>query len=140
MAKVRMEKLQAARMGNHALEMVSDLIGRFGSRLTGTPGCTQTAEVLASELSTYCNRVEKEEFSLHPKAFLGWIRILVTLYPVALLCIWLSLPLFSLLLMGVGLLIMVYEFFLYREVIDRWYPKVTGMNVFGTVEPEQDVR
>jgi|GEM_PF-3997471 len=81
MAKVRMEKLQAARMGNHALEMVSDLIERFGSRLTGTPGCTKTAEVLASELSKYCDRVEKEAFSLHPKAFLGWIRILVTLYP-----------------------------------------------------------
>ncbi|MEA5033401.1 MAG: M28 family peptidase [Sphaerochaeta sp.] len=140
MAKVRMEKLQAARMGNHALEMVSDLIERFGSRLTGTPGCTKTAEVLASELSKYCDRVEKEAFSLHPKAFLGWIRILVTLYPVALLFIWLSLPLFSLVLMGAGLLIMVYEFFLYREVIDRWYPKATGLNVFGTVEPEQEVR
>ncbi|MDD3366642.1 MAG: M28 family peptidase [Sphaerochaetaceae bacterium] len=139
MAKVKMEKLQAARMGKNALEMVTSLIERFGSRLSGSSACLDTARVLADELRPHCDRVESEAFSLHPNAFLGWIRIMVVLYPLALICFWLSLSYIALILTVSGILIMVYEFFLYRQVIDRWFPKVTGKNVYGIIEPEHSV-
>ncbi len=139
MAKVKMEKLQAARMSKNALEMVSTIIQRFGSRLSGSSACLDTAKVLADELQPVCDRVESEAFTLHPAAFLGWIRIMVALYPIALIFFWFSLPLIALILMVGGLLIMVYEFLLYRQVIDRWYPKVTGKNVYGIIEPEHAV-
>lgn len=140
MGKIKMEKLQAARMGKQALELVSSLIDRHGSRLTGSDACKKTAEALASELEQHCDRVGMDEFSVHPDAFLGWIKILVTIYPVALLLSWFSLPLFSLLLMAAGLAIMIFEFFLYREVVDRWYPKVTGINTYGVLEPEGEAK
>ncbi len=31
------------------------------------------------------------------------------------------------------------EFFLYREVIDRWYPKAEAMNIHGVLEPAGEV-
>lgn len=139
MSKIRMEKLQAARMGSQALQMVSDIIERFGSRLTGSESCLKAAEVIAQELEPFCDRVERERFTVHPGAFLGWIRILVAIYPVALLFAWFSLPLCSLLLMMAGLLIMSLEFFLYREVIDPWYPKAEAVNVHGAIEPAGEV-
>lgn len=139
MAKVRMEKLQAARMSVQALRMVEDLIERFGSRLTGSVSCLRVADELARELDNSCDRVSKEQFSLNPGAFLGWIRILVALYPVALLFAWISIPLVSCILMVSGLLIMIFEFFLYREVLDRFYPSVTGANVHGVIDPEKEI-
>ncbi len=139
MAKIRMEKLQAARMGKEAISMVSDLIDRYGSRLTGSDSCTHTAHELASSLEGLCDRVERETFSLHPEAFLGWIRILVAVYPVALLFLFLSFPLLGFLLAGGGLTIMIFEFFLYREVIDPWYPEVSAVNVYGVLNPKEEV-
>jgi hypothetical protein len=77
MGKIRMEKLQAAKMASQALRMVGDIIGKFGSRLTGSESCLKAADVLARELEPFCDRVERERFTVRPKAFLGWIRILV---------------------------------------------------------------
>lgn len=136
MAKVRMEKLQAARMAKEALATVADLIDRHGSRLTGSEACTRTAEELADSLESYCDTVARESFTLHPDAFLGWIRILVLLYPIALFFLLVSFPLLGFLIAAGGLVIMIFEFFLYREVIDRWYPEKTGLNVYGILEPE----
>ena len=140
MARIRMEKLQAARMAKEALATVATLIDRHGSRLTGTKACTEAAEDLAEHLEAYCDRVERESFTLHPDAFLGWIRILVLLYPVALFFLFVSFPLLGFLISASGLVIMIFEFFLYREVIDRWYPKKNGLNVYGVLEPDQEVR
>jgi hypothetical protein len=135
-----MEKLHSARMAKEALEMVSDLIDRYGSRLVGSDSCTKTAEELADALSPYTDQVHRETFKLHPEAFLGWIRILVAVYPVALCCLLLSFPLVAAIVSVGALFIMVYEFFLYREVIDRWYPEETGMNVYGILEPQEEVQ
>lgn len=140
MARVKMEKLQAARMAKRALEMVSDLIERYGSRLVGSDSCLQTADALGEALEESCDSVKKEEFQLHPDAFLGWIRLLVILYPIALLFLWVSFPLLSLITAGAGIAIMTLQFFLYREVIDRFYPKATGVNIYGMIEPQSEVK
>ena len=140
MARIRMEKLQAARMAKEALTMVAALIDRHGSRLTGTKACTEAAEELAEHLEPYCDRVGRESFTLHPDAFLGWIRILVVIYPVSLFFLLVSFPLLGLLMSAGGLLIMIFQFFLYYEVIDRWYPKKSGLNVYGVLEPDREVR
>lgn len=140
MAKIKMEKLQAGRMAKQSISMVADLIERFGNRLVGSDSCLQTAEILGQSLEASCDTVKRESFSLHPDAFLGWIRILVVIYPFALLFLWLSFPFLSLLLSLGGIIIMTYEFFLYREMVDRWYPKATGVNVYGIMEPLSEVR
>ncbi len=140
MSKIRMEKLQGARMAKQALQMVSELVERHGSRLTGSESCKKTAQELQEALESHCDRVATESFDVHPDAFLGWIRILVVLYPISLFFSWISLPIISLLLMSAGAAIMTAEFFLYRETIDRLYPKVEGVNVFGVVEPAGAVK
>ncbi|MFA5514408.1 MAG: M28 family peptidase [Sphaerochaetaceae bacterium] len=139
MGKVKMEKLKAQTMAKEALSLVSELIEKFGSRLTGSKGAKETANHLADELSLYCPRVEKVSFNLHPKAFLGWIRIVVATYIGALLFLWLSLPIISFIALCGALAVMVFEFFLYKELIDPLYKKVEGINVYGVMEPEDEV-
>jgi aminopeptidase YwaD len=140
MSKVKMEKLKAQNMAKEALSLVSKLIEKYGSRLTGSTGAKETANHLAKELSLYCSKVEKESFEVRPKAFLGWIRIVVATYIVGLLFLWLSLPIVSFIALLGALLIMVFEFFLYKEVVDPLYPKAEGINVYGVMEPEKEVK
>lgn len=140
MAKLKMEKLQANRMAKRALDLVSDLIDKHGPRLTGSEACLATAEELATELRPLCDRTEVESFSLHPNAFLGWIRLMVVLYPVALIALWFSITPLALLLSWGAILIMVFQFFLYKELIDPLYPKEEGRNVYGVLEPEGEVK
>lgn len=135
MAKAKMEKLQGSKLARQALERTARLINAYGARLTGTPSCTATAKELHDELKAYTDRAELESFKLHPGAFLGWIKLLVFFYPVAVLFLWIDLPLFGLLVAASGLGIMVMEFFLYKEIIDRLYPSATGVNVYGVIEP-----
>ena len=67
-------------------------------------------------------------------AYLWWV------YLISLVFLWVNLPVLSLLSVLAGLLVMVFEFFLYREMTDRFYPIATGVNVHGVFEPEKEVR
>ncbi len=139
MVKAKMEKLQGARMARQALDRTARLVDAYGSRLVGSEACQQTARDLHEELSNYTDRAEQESFVVHPAAFLGWIRMLVVIYPVALLLLWVDLPLVALILNATGMAVMVFEFFLYKEVVDRLYPAKTGVNVHGVIEPAGEV-
>jgi len=140
MTKVRMEKLQAGKMAKEALLLTKALVDKHGPRLVGSEACKNTAMDLQDELSKHCDSTQADRFSLHPGAFLGWIKLMVVLYPIALGFLWFRLPLFSFLLSLVGMLSMIFEFFLYRELLDPFFPSVTGVNVHGVIEPEKEVR
>ncbi len=140
MAKGRMEKLQAGKMAKEAIRLTSLWIDKHGSRLVGSKSCRNAAEDIKEELSNHCDYVASDRFSLHPGAFLGWIRLMVILYPISLVLLWINLPLISFLLATLGIMAMCLEFLLYREVLDPFFPTVTGMNVHGVIEPEKEVR
>ena len=135
-----MEKLQAGKMAKEAIRLTSLWIDKHGPRLVGSEACRNAAEDIKEELSNHCDFVASDRFSLHPGAFLGWIRLMVILYPIALVLLWVNLPLISFLLTTLGITAMCLEFLLYREVLDPFFPAVTGMNVHGVIEPEKEVR
>lgn len=140
MAKVQMEKLQASRMAKRALTLVSTLIEKYGPRLSGSDACLKVAQELEEELRVHCDRTAVESFTLHPDAFLGWIRLMVIFYPIALVAFWLSLTPLAILLSVGGILIMTFQFFLYKELLDPLYHKVEGRNVYGVLEPQGEVK
>ncbi len=123
-------------MRDAALERVRNLVDTYGPRLTGGEAAAKVADELKDELGSVCDTAGRDSFEVHPGAFLGWIRVLVVLYPLSLLLMFLSQPLFALLFLSLGIYILVREFFLYHEVTDRYYPSKEGINVFGVIEPE----
>lgn len=124
---------------DRALALTASIIDEVGARLTGSPACKAGAGHLAKAATQVCDTVETESFPVHPGAFLGFIHILVVLYalslPLLLLCPWAGLLTTSL-----GLFVLIFEFFLYKEVIDPFYPRVEGLNVVGVLEPRGQVK
>lgn len=123
-----------------AFTLTSKIIDEVGPRLAGTDASLNAADLLYNEIETFADSTEKEHFILHKGAFLGWIRILVGCYLFGVGFIWLGYPLVSVILLVSSILILVFQFFLYKPFIDFLYPKKSGCNVVGIIEPKQDVK
>lgn len=130
-------------MREHArnvLDLTSNLIKRFGPRPAGSDSSRGCADAFRAEAESISDNSRTEDFQVHPEAFLGWIRILVFLYALAVVGLWMGFYLVSTFLIASGLFILVFQFFLYRELLDPFFPKRTGRNVLASIEPTEDLR
>ena len=123
-----------------ALALTGALIDKLGPRPSGSEASRAAADALKAEASSYADDAWTEDFAVHPAAFLGWIRLLVIFYAVAVVLLWLQAYLLAAILTTVGMGIMIGQFFLYRELLDPFFPRRTGRNVLGQVEPAGTVR
>lgn len=121
-----------------AIEYTSRLIDRFGPRLAGSEACLGCADALLETAKAHADSAGAQDFRVHPGAFLGFIRVLVVLFLLSTLILPLA-PLLSAVLMSAGMAILVLEFFLYKELIDPFYPARTGRNVSASLEPSGPV-
>ena len=135
-----MSKPDVQQMQTNAFRFTQNLINRFGPRLVGSKADAQAAQAIYDEMREFCDETRTHKFRVHPRAFLDWIRILVVIYVLSLILIWGSNNLAAMLLLAGGLAIMVFEFFLYREVVDPFFKNVTGTNVWGVIEPKGEVK
>jgi len=116
------------------------VIDLFGPRLAGTKNALDAGDYLYDSINEFADDANKEEFSVYQGAFLGWIRILVFNYLLALVFLWLNYPYISLIFLGVSVVVLVLQFFLYMPLLDHFYPKKKGKNVYGIVEPKHEVK
>ncbi|MBE2221729.1 MAG: M28 family peptidase [Anaerolineae bacterium] len=123
-----------------ATTLTGKLIDTIGTRPSGSAASRQTADALKLEAESFADRAWTEDFEVHPKAFLGWIRILVILYVTAVILLWFQIYWLAAFLTTLGLVIMAAQFFLYRELLDRFFPKETGRNVLAVIEPVGEVK
>lgn len=123
-----------------ALRLAGRLIDAIGPRPSGSAASRQAADVLHAEAAPFADRVWSEDFPVHPGAFLGWIRLLVLLYIAGVVLLWLEVFWLAALLATAGIVILVGQFFFYRELLDRFYPRQTGRNVLAVVEPAGEAR
>ena len=129
-----------AASASRALGLTRSLISRLGPRPAASPQTAACASALADHVGDSADHVRTETFTVHPGAFLGWIRVLVLVYAIAVAGLWMDLPLVAAVLVTVGLAVMVAEFFLYREALDPFFPRRTGTNLLATLEPTGEVR
>lgn len=126
-------------MTENVFAYTSKLIDKHGPRLAGSKACQNTADDIHKEMQGFADNAHIEEFGVHAGAFLGWIRMLVFFYVAATVLLWFDLPWITAIILFTGILIMVFEFFLYKHSIDFLYPRKKGKNVIATVEPEGEV-
>lgn len=124
----------------NAIELTSRLIEQFGPRPPGSEASRGCADALAEEIRPFADTVNTEDFKLSPRAFLAWIRLLVGAYFVAVVGLWFGLYFVSSIVLITAIVILVLQFFLYKEVLDPFYPRSIGRNVIATLEPEGEVR
>lgn len=111
-------------------EEITYIIKNFEKRDPGSKGERQACEYMAETLKNDCgcDKVQIESFKEHPGSFFGWIYFTITF-------ILLSIPLFfffplaSILLIIAGFTIMILQFGMYKEIVDKFFPEKTGTNV-----------
>lgn len=125
---------------SRVLSLTKYVCETWTSRLAGSPECLESATYIHTEMEQFCDTVSSEKFDVHPGAFLGYIRVMVLLYFIALFALWKG---YFALLLAISLfcvILVVAEFFVYKEFIDPLFPKKTGNNVVGIIEPTDEVK
>lgn len=123
-----------------AMAFTAEVTSRWPSRLAGSKACLACADYLEETLARFCDETNSQVFSVRPAAFLGYIRINIGLYVVALLALFFEQVLLATLVANLSVLITVLEFFIYKEFVDFLYPEKQGKNVFGRIEPRGEVK
>lgn len=121
-------------------EETQKIIDLFGPRLAGNKSALDTGDYIFDSINEFADDAGKEEFHLYQGAFLGWIRILVFNYLLALIFLWVGYAYISFILLLMSVIVLVLQFFLYLPLLDKFYPKKKGKNVYGKIEPKNEVK
>ena len=116
------------------------IIDLFGPRLAGSKSALDAGDYIYDSINEFADDAFKEEFYVYQGAFLGWIRILVFNYLCALVFLWLDYAWISFVLLILSVIVLVLQFFLYLPLLDKFYPKKKGKNVYGKIEPKNEVK
>ena len=128
--------------GKHAdymMQEITSVIKNCGKRFPGSEGEKKAVEQMAETLKPMCDSVEIEPFSVHPNAFFYWIHIMVTIILAAFVS-YFFIPLLTVILIGVGMLLMLLQFVLYLEIVDFLFPKKTSHNLTAIKHPKGEVK
>ncbi len=120
-------------------KLVDNAVREIGPRESCSEAERRLGRLFAEEIKPACERVETEEFTCAPKAFLGFFPYLVLLY-LAGVALYFFLPPLSLILSALGMGVLFFEVIRYRELIDPFFPKRRGENVAGFVKPRGETR
>ncbi len=125
-------------------KVIQKIIDEAGCRMPCSPQEAKGAEIIKAELEHTCDQVSIEPFTCHPRAFLGWIRVDICLMLISFLCFYgaignvfgefsFILTLITFALNAVAFIFIFYEFFSYREFIDKLFRERSSQNVVGTI-------
>ena len=123
---------------NYAARSIKKVCKEIGPRFSGSEQEKKGIEYMAEELKTCCDDVKIDSFSVHPKAFLGWIPLTVVLMSISSVLFFVAqqfeiTPLFyvPVAFAAVCIFFIITEFLFYRETLDKFLPKKTSYNTYG---------
>jgi len=128
------------KLTDKVFENTQKQIDSFGPREAGSKAGRNCADAMSTDMKNFADEAHTEDFDVHTGAFLGWLRIEVALYILGTVFLWLKMPLVTGLLLLLGIIILVFQFFMYKHFIDFLYLKKIGRNVVGVVEPKGEVK
>ncbi len=121
----------------------------FKERAPGTHSERAAQKYLKGELEQWADKVEMEDFTLHPGAFMGWIPVAGVIGIISVIFYWLTyqhivnnsaLAIIATVLVLLSLACLVIEFLMYREFVDFLFPKKTSRNVMARRAPKGEVK
>jgi hypothetical protein len=126
----------------HVFDFTDEVVENYPNRLTGTEACRNAANRIKEEFIKNCDpgSVKIEDFTVHPKSFLKYIPGLVVLYFICTVLLYLQLPVPAFIGYALGIFVFYAQFARYWELLDPLFPKATGYNIFGSIEPEGEVK
>ena len=136
---------------DYMYSLVQRIVDEIGPRMPCSSQEAEGADVIKKELEKTCDDVVLETFECHPKAFLGWIKLIVIMVPFSMILYllmqltseitWLiMIPIISFILVFLPILITWEEFFNYKEFIDLFFKKRSSQNVVGKFKPKGELK
>lgn len=123
---------------NYTARSIKKVCKEIGPRFSGTEQEKQSIEYMAEDMKTCCDDVKIDSYTVHPKAFLGWVPLSVVLMTVSCVLFFIAqffavAPLLyaSLALTVICLFFIITEFLFYKETLDPFLPKKTSHNAYG---------
>lgn len=123
---------------NYAARSIKKVCKEIGPRFSGTEAEKKSIEYMSEELKTCCDDVKIDSYSVHPKAFLGWIPLSVVLMSISSVLFFVAqffgiVPLFyvPVAFAAVCIFFIITEFLFYGETLDKFLPKKTSYNTYG---------
>ena len=124
---------------NYTARSIKKVCKEIGPRFSGSEQEKASIDYMAEDMKTCCDVVGKDEYTVSPMAFLGWIPLSIILMTISSLLFFavsfFNLPyqlLFvSLALVAVCLFFIVTEFLFYKETLDPFCKKKTSYNAYG---------
>ncbi len=128
---------------DYMYNLVTDIILQCGPRMPCSEQEAKGSEIIKRQFEKTCDEAHVESFICHPKAFLGWIRVIMIMLVLSIIGIIISsvitliywiiiLTIISFSLVIIAIEIMWEEFFNYNEFIDPLFRKKNSQNVIGT--------
>jgi len=133
-------KIDSTQMTTDAMDFTKEVTTRWTSRISGSEACLACGDFLHDQFDSFSDYTAKEEFKSHPGSFLGFMKICVVFYFLAVFALIINQIEIATVLSLIPIIITVTHFFYYKEVIDFMYPEKTGRNITGTIEPSSDVK
>ena len=125
---------------NYSLRSIKRVCKDIGPRFPGSDGEKKAHDYFFKELEGCCDKVVKEEFSVHPRAFLGWVPLCCYMAVIGCVMFYFGLAAVTLALVVLALLLIVLEFVFYRQPLDPFYPKKASANVIGVKNPSGEIK
>jgi len=122
------------------LGFTAQVVDKCGARLTGSESCKKAAGIIMDEMNKYCDSVRIENFDIHPKAFLGFFKVVVIIYILSSFLLYFDYIVISAIGYLLGTLIVLGESMFYWEILEPFYKKMNGYNVIGTIEPTGELK
>ncbi|MBQ7639318.1 MAG: M20/M25/M40 family metallo-hydrolase [Clostridia bacterium] len=124
---------------NFAVRTIKKVCAEIGPREAGTQAELDAQNFMAAQVGDAADEVRQEEFSLSPRAFLGWPRISGILLLIALVCGLINLfvtreqnwaPWVFVCISVFMLAMIMTEFLFYSKFLDPFFPKAISHNTY----------
>ena len=133
---------------DYMYNFIDTIIKECGPRMPCSPQEAKSAELIKAEFEKICDSSHIEPFSCHPRAFIGYIKVMVVMLLISFICYFLTFLQLTLILeqvlMGItftlnlgAFLIIRNQFFKYREFIDPLFKKKPSQKINGVIESKK---
>ena len=136
LSKVKATKQESAKFME---EEITKVIKTFGKRDPGSQGETDAINYMAEQLKEYSDEVKVEPFDVYPGSFFGWIYFSVTLVLIG-IAAYFIMPIITIVLVLLAMVLMLGQFLLYRQMIDKLFKKKVSHNVTAIKKPTGEVK
>lgn len=141
---------------DYTVREITNVIKRYGPRESGGENCFATQKHLKKEMDTFCDETGFESYKMAPKAFLHFTKFvsasIFIAFVVCLVLVYTNVfdgigasdffipQIVMAVIVGLGLLVTLLEFVMYKKFTDCLYKKVEAHNFYAKRKPRGEVK